>query len=64
MSSSRWSISESVFAWTGKAEERLEKIPEFVRPMAKMGIEKFAKDKGYAQVDETVLDAAKEEFGM
>lgn len=58
------SESESGFRWTGEASARLEKIPEFVRPMAKMGIEKFAKESGYAQVDEEVLDAAKEKFGM
>ena len=52
------------FAWTEVASARLEKIPEFVRPMAKMGIEKFAKDTGYAQVDEKVLDEAKDKFGM
>ena len=58
--------SDSVggFRWTEDASIRLEKIPEFVRPMAKMGIEKFAKDSGYSQVDEKVLDEAKEKFGM
>lgn len=58
------SDSESGFPWTEEAVNRLEKIPEFVRPMAKMGIEKFAKDSGYMQVDEKVLDQAKTKFGM
>lgn len=56
--------SSEHFEWTPKASERLGKIPEFVRPMAKMGIEKFAKESGYAAVDEKVLDEAKEKFGM
>src|SRR5215510_6465803 len=30
--------------WTAAAEARLQNIPEFVRPMAKVGIEKFARD--------------------
>jgi hypothetical protein len=50
--------------WTAAAEARLANIPEFVRPMAKTGIEKFARDKGAAEVDETILDAARDFFGM
>jgi proto-chlorophyllide reductase subunit len=50
--------------WTSAAEARLANIPEFVRPMAKTGIEKFARDRGAVEVDETILDAAREFFGM
>jgi len=50
--------------WTAAAEARLVNIPEFVRPMAKTGIEKFARDRGALEVDEQILDAAKEFFGM
>ena len=50
--------------WTAAAEARLANIPEFVRPMAKTGIEKFARDRGSLEVDEKILDAAKEFFGM
>jgi hypothetical protein len=50
--------------WTAAAEARLLNIPEFVRPMAKTGIEKFARDKGSLEVDEKILDAAKDFFGM
>ena len=50
--------------WTAAAEARLEKVPEFVRPMARVGIEKFALDNGAAEVDEQILDAAREFFGM
>ena len=50
--------------WTPAAEARLANIPEFVRPMAKTGIEKFARDRGALEVDETILDAAKDFFGM
>jgi hypothetical protein len=50
--------------WTAAAEARLANIPEFVRPMAKTGIEKFARDKGAAEVDEAILDAARDFFGM
>jgi hypothetical protein len=50
--------------WTAAAEARLANIPEFVRPMARVGIEKFARDRGSLEVDEKILDAAKEFFGM
>jgi hypothetical protein len=50
--------------WTAAAEARLANIPEFVRPMARVGIEKFARDKGSLEVDEKVLDAARDFFGM
>ena len=50
--------------WTPAAEARLANIPEFVRSMAKTGIEKFAQERGALEVDEKLLDAAKEFFGM
>lgn len=50
--------------WTAAAEARLANIPEFVRPMARTGIEKFARERGEMEVDEKVLDQAREFFGM
>jgi hypothetical protein len=51
-------------AWTARALERLEKVPEFVRPMARAGIERYAREHGLRQVDEQVLDRARDFFGM
>jgi hypothetical protein len=50
--------------WTAAAEARLANVPEFVRPMARTGIEKFARERGASEVDEQILDAAREFFGM
>ena len=50
--------------WTAGAEARLANIPSFVRPMAKTGIEKFAQERGIREVDEKILDEAREFFGM
>jgi hypothetical protein len=50
--------------WTAGAEARLAKVPEFVRPMARTGIERFARENGALEVDEKILDAAREFFGM
>jgi hypothetical protein len=50
--------------WTPAAEARLANIPEFVRPMARTGIEQFARERGAPEVDEQILDAARDFFGM
>jgi len=50
--------------WTSAAEARLANIPAFVRPMARTGIERFARERGVLEVDEQILDAAREFFGM
>jgi hypothetical protein len=50
--------------WTAAAEARLANIPAFVRPMARTGIEQFAREKGTFEVDEQILDQAREFFGM
>jgi hypothetical protein len=50
--------------WTTGAEARLANIPAFVRPMARTGIERFAREQGALEVDEKILEAAREFFGM
>ena len=50
--------------WTEAAEARLANIPSFVRPMARTGIEQFARERGVLEVDEKILDAARDFFGM
>ena len=48
--------------WTPEALERLDRIPSFVRRMAKMGIESFAKDNGHIEITGEVMDAARGNF--
>ncbi len=55
--------SETV-PWTSEAEARIERIPSFIRPMARRAIERFAADHGYATIDETVMNEARGAFGM
>jgi hypothetical protein len=50
--------------WTSGAEARFANIPAFVRPMARTGIERFARERGALEVDEKILDAARDFFGM
>ena len=56
--------AEPTVRWTAAAEARLANIPEFVRPMARTGIERFARERGVLEVDEQILDAARDFFGM
>ena len=64
-SSQTHDLSEPItIRWTAGAEARLANIPEFVRPMARTGIESFARERGALEVDEKVLDAARDFFGM
>jgi hypothetical protein len=61
----RRDVAEPVrVAWTAAAEARLLNVPAFVRPMARAGIERYALENGAAEVNEQVLDAAREFFGM
>ena len=48
--------------WTREALERLDRIPSFVRPMAKMGIESYAKDNGHTEITGEVMNAARGNF--
>jgi DNA-directed RNA polymerase subunit RPC12/RpoP len=54
----------SAVTWEPAAQARLERIPSFIRPMAKRSIERFAEDKGHAAVTEAVMDEARTVFGM
>ncbi len=55
---------ENEMSWTDEALLRLDNIPSFVRPMAKTGIESFARENGHAEVDVEVMDEARGSFGM
>ncbi len=49
--------------WTAEAEQRVAaRIPSFVLPMARMGIEKYARERGYREITSDVLDEAKDIF--
>lgn len=50
--------------WTAEAESRLERIPTFIRPMARQAIERFARERGHTAVDAQVMDQARDFMGM
>jgi hypothetical protein len=50
--------------WQPEAEARLERVPAFIRPMARRSIERYAEGKGYPIVTDAVMDEARAVFGM
>ncbi|HJT22130.1 MAG TPA: PCP reductase family protein [Nitrospira sp.] len=54
--------SPNGMTWTREAEQRLENIPDFIRPMARKEIERVAKERGVATITAQVMDEAKEKF--
>ncbi len=50
--------------WSPEAEQRLQRVPEFIRPMARQGIERFAAERGYLRITEEVMDEARDALGM
>jgi hypothetical protein len=56
--------AESGLTWSPEAEARLERIPSFIRAMARRSIERYAEGKGHRTVTEAVMDEARTVFGM
>ena len=55
---------ESTLTWTAEAEERLKRIPFFVRSMVRKSIEKHAREQGIAEIDAAVMAEMKDVMGM
>ncbi|MGB8701948.1 MAG: ferredoxin:protochlorophyllide reductase (ATP-dependent) subunit B [Thermosynechococcaceae cyanobacterium] len=55
--------AESDLSWTPDGQAELNKIPGFVRGKVKRNTEKFARDRGFAEISAEVLYAAKEAVG-
>ena len=48
--------------WSLEAEQRLENIPDFIRPMARKEVERLAKERGVSTITAQVMDEAKDKF--
>lgn len=55
----RATLAEARLLWTEEAEQRLTRVPEPVRPMARAAIERYARERGCGEVDCAVMDEAK-----
>ena len=54
--------SPNGMTWSREAEQRLDNIPDFIRPMARKEIERVAKERGLATVTVQVMDETKDKF--
>ncbi|MBI3042502.1 MAG: PCP reductase family protein [Betaproteobacteria bacterium] len=57
-------LVESRLLWTGEAERRLERVPEFVRPMVRDSVERHARERGCREVTCEVMDEVRSQMGM
>ena len=55
--------SSSELRWDASAEKLVGRIPFFVRKKARSNIERYARERGIAVVDESTVLAAREKFG-
>lgn len=51
-------IAEYTVAWTEEASKRMERVPVFARGMAKTAVYRYAIEKGYTIISNSVVDAA------
>jgi len=51
-------------AWSPEAQERLARVPGFVRGMVKRIYLDYAKDRGIAEITPAVMDTARSELGL
>ena len=50
--------------WTEDAEQRLTRVPEFVRPMVRDSVERRARERGCREVTCEVMDEVRSKLGM
>lgn len=55
---------EAPLVWTSDAEEALERVPAFARPMARRLVEEHTRRQGRAAVTKQEVDEAASQFGM
>ncbi|MBI2899735.1 MAG: universal stress protein [Planctomycetes bacterium] len=55
---------ETALAWTAEAEARLDRVPEFMRPMVKKAIESHARARGLTEITPDVVTDAKTGHGV
>ena len=54
----------TVPAWSAEAEDRLARVPGFVRGMVKRIYSDYASDHGIAEITPAVMDTARTELGL
>lgn len=54
--------SEAGPRWTTAARDRFDRVPSFVRAVVAARVERFARDRGYDEITEAVLDEVRREM--
>ena len=57
-------VSDDSIEWTQEAQDRIQKVPFFVRGMAKKTVLSFAKERGIKVIDAALKDEVREKVGM
>ena len=55
-------LADVTTSWTTEAEARMQRVPSFVRPMAKMAILRYAQEKGHTVITESIVEEATAEL--
>ena len=56
--------AEGKLLWSGEAEQRLARVPDFVRPMVRESVERHARERGHREVTCEVMDEVRTRMGM
>jgi len=51
-------IASATTSWTKEAEKRMERVPSFVRNMARMAILRYAQEQGHTVITESIVEEA------
>ncbi len=51
-------VAETTTSWTHEAETRMERVPSFVRNMARMAILRYAQERGHTVITERIVEEA------
>ncbi len=51
-------VAETTTSWTREAEQRMTRVPEFVRNMARMAILRYAQQQGHTVITERIVEEA------
>jgi nucleotide-binding universal stress UspA family protein len=55
-------VAQETTSWTKEAEQRMERVPSFVRNMARMAILRFAQERGHTVVTASIVEEATAEL--
>jgi nucleotide-binding universal stress UspA family protein len=51
-------LADVTTSWTTEAEQRMQRVPEFVQNMARMAILRYAQEKGHTVITERIVEEA------